>query len=167
MSLRNDPKMESFEAAKPALAAASVARGAVDFLPIIDISPFLAGGSSSERGRAAQAIRRACIDIGFFYITGHGFPIAELDDALHWGRRFFAVPLNDKLRLRAGSGAGALGYFPLNLGGSGDEYGKVADVKERFSASRELIAGEPEHGRYSAGQSQWPDATMLPGFTDF
>src|ERR1700722_1923068 len=124
MSIRSDPKMESAEAAKPALAAASVARSAVDSLPIIDISPFLSGGSSSARERSAQAIRRACIDIGFFYITGHGFPITELDDALDWGRRFFAAPLNDKLRLRAGSGAGALGYFPLNLGGLADEYGK-------------------------------------------
>ena len=127
----------------------------------------MAGGSRSERARVAEAIRRACIDIGFFYNTGHGMMDAELDGALQWGRRFFAAAIGDKMLLRAGSGAGALGYYPLSLDGSADEYGKAADIKERFSASRELIAGEPEHGRYSAGQSKWPDATVLPGFADF
>jgi isopenicillin N synthase-like dioxygenase len=147
--------------------AAPVARSAVATLPIIDVSPLVAGGSPSERANVAAAIRRACIDIGFFYITGHGMPEAELDEALEQGRRFFAAPTGDKMRWRAESGAGALGYFPLSLDGSADEYGKVADVKERFSASRELIAGEPERGRYSAGRSKWPDAAVLPGFTDF
>ena len=70
--------------------AAPVARHALDSLPVIDVSPFVAGGTSADRTRVAQEIRRACIDIGFFYIAGHGIPAAELDEALERGRRFFA-----------------------------------------------------------------------------
>src|SRR5262249_54674207 len=42
-----------------------------------------------------------------------------------------------------------------------------ADVKERFSASREVIVGEPEEGRFGAGLSRWPEEAVLPGFKSF
>ena len=148
-------------------AAAPVARHAVETLPVIDVSPFVEGGSAASRASVAAEIRHACIDIGFFYIAGHGIRAAELDEALDRGRRFFAGPLADKMRVRAESGARALGYYPLTLDGTPDEYGEVADVKERFSASREILAGEPERGSYSAGRSKWPDPAAFPGFADF
>src|ERR1700733_10400684 len=124
-------------------AAAPVARHVVETLPVIDVSPFVEGGSAASRACVAAKIRRACIDIGFFYIAGHGIPAAELDEVLDRGRRFFARPLAAKMRVRAESGPRALGYYPLTLDGTPDEYGKIADVKERFSASREILPGEP------------------------
>jgi isopenicillin N synthase-like dioxygenase len=147
--------------------AAPVARHAVETLPVIDVSPLVEGGTPASCARVAAQIRRACIDIGFFYISGHGIPEAELDEALDRGRRFFAAPRADKMRVRAESGPHALGYYPLTLDGTPDEYGKVADVKERFSASREPLPDEPERGRYGAGRSKWPDAAAFPGFADF
>ena len=147
--------------------SAPVARSAVDALPVIDVSPFVSGGTPADLACVAAEIRRASIDIGFFYVTGHGIPVAELDEALQRGRQFFAAPLSDKMPLRAGTEANALGYYPLRLDGAPDEYGKVADVKERFSASRELIAGEPEGGRYGSGLSKWPGDDAFPGFTRF
>ncbi len=142
-----------------------VARAALDSLPIIDVSPIVNGGNAADRARVAAAIRRACIDIGFFYIRGHGIPEAELETALALGRRFFALPLDPKMRLRAGNSPGAPGYTPLI--GAADEYGKAADVKERFSATRERIPGEPEVGDFNAGRSQWPSEAVLPGFAAF
>lgn len=44
-----------------------------DRLPVIDIEPFLAGsgaGDARAKADAAARIRAACIEWGFFYITG-------------------------------------------------------------------------------------------------
>jgi isopenicillin N synthase-like dioxygenase len=137
-------------------------RAARQVLPIIDIAPFLNGGSEAECRAVARALRRVCIDIGFFYLTGHGIGAAELDEAIARGRDFFRLPLAAKERLRFN--AARFGYFPL---GGANEYGKAGDLKERFSCTREAIAGEPENGNFGAGQSCWPDDAVLPGFRDF
>ncbi len=40
-------------------------------VPIIDMSPFYTG-SPAERAALAAEVDRACRDIGFLVITGHG-----------------------------------------------------------------------------------------------
>jgi len=131
-------------------------------LPVIDIAPFLNGGSAAERAAVARELRRVCIDIGFFYLVGHGIGAAELDEALARGRDFFRLPLEEKEKLRFN--AARFGYFPL---GGANDYGKAGDLKERFSLTREAIPGEPEEGNFGAGQSVWPDEAVLPGFRAF
>jgi isopenicillin N synthase-like dioxygenase len=142
-------------------------RHARDTLPVIDIAPFLNGGSAAERAAVARELRRVCIDIGFFYLTGHGMSAAELDEALTRGRDFFRLPLAEKEKLRFN--AARFGYFPL---GGANEYGpgsanKPGDLKERFSLTREAIPGEPADGNFGAGQSCWPEERALPGFRNF
>lgn len=139
-------------------------RQAIDALPIIDIAPFLdPHGSDAARRAVARELRRVCIDIGFFYLTGHGIAARELDEALSRGRDFFHLPLTAKQPVTAGKGPTRFGYFPL---GGSNEYGKLGDLKERFSLTREVIPGEPAEGN-SAGLSQWPDEAALPGFRSF
>jgi isopenicillin N synthase-like dioxygenase len=137
-------------------------RHALDTLPVIDIAPFLNGGSAAEREAVARELRRVCIDIGFFYLTGHGISETELEEALQRGRGFFRLPLEEKDKLRFN--AARFGYFPL---GGTNEYGRAGDLKERFSCTREAIAGEPDEGNFGAGNSCWPDESVLPGFRDF
>ena len=139
----------------------------MEALPVIDIAPFLKGGSLSEKDRAERAavareLRRVCIDIGFFYLLGHGIGEAELEEALARGRDFFRLPLAEKEKLRFNQAR--FGYFPL---GGTSEYGKTGDLKERFSCTREATPGEPAEGNFGAGQSSWPDERVLPGFRDF
>jgi isopenicillin N synthase-like dioxygenase len=140
-------------------------RAALKTLPIIDISPFVTGGSDAARKNVAAELRAACIDIGFFYITGHGIPAAELDQVIDWGHRFFSLPAAEKLKIhRKGSGQG---YSPA---GKPDEYGgadRIPDFKERLVVNREPIPGEPEKGRFNAGETQWPEESLLPGFAGF
>jgi len=137
-------------------------RHALGALPVIDIAPFLEGGSAEARRAVARELRRVCIDIGFFYLVGHGIAAAELDEALERGRALFRLPLAEKEKLRFNQAR--FGYFPL---GGANEYGKAGDLKERFSCTREKIAGEPEQGNFGAGLSSWPDEGVLPGFRDF
>src|SRR5688572_10853420 len=70
-----------------------IERDAPERIPGGDLSPFVEGGDRAGRERVAGELRKACIDVGFFYLTGHGIPAAELDQAVAWGHRFFELPL--------------------------------------------------------------------------
>ena len=56
-------------------------------IPIIDISPFAAGGAG-KRG-VVNAIAQACEQVGFFGIVGHGFDDAKIEAIYREGRAFF------------------------------------------------------------------------------
>ncbi len=71
-------------------------RVAVSNLPVVDLSPFTSESSPEDRRQIAGAIRSACIDIGFFYVTGHGFTVAELDAVLSEGRNSLRCRLRKK-----------------------------------------------------------------------
>jgi hypothetical protein len=60
-------------------------RVAVSNLPIIDLSPFMDEGARENRMHTARAVRSACIDIGFFYVTGQGFTVRSSMPSSHRG----------------------------------------------------------------------------------
>src|SRR5579863_6926711 len=89
------------------------ARQTLTHLPVIDLAPFVTGGDASERRAVAKALREACIDIGFFYLAGHGIPQRDFDAIIAAGHRFFALPLAEKIKLHSNNSAARLGYRPL------------------------------------------------------
>ena len=141
-------------------------RKAVTRLPVIDLAPFVEGRGFDERRAVASALREACIDIGFFYLTGHGISQREFDDVIAMGHRFFELPLSEKMKLHSNRTAARLGY--RGMGGPNPEANpdKIPDFKERFHMSRDVLPGEPEEGRRNAGMSLWPDDAVIPGFAD-
>lgn len=67
-------------------------------VPVIDVGPFL---RNEPGGRAVPtAIARACEDIGFFTIVGHGVEPALAERIVGTARQFFARPLAEKLAVR-------------------------------------------------------------------
>ena len=130
-------------------------------LVVVDAGPFLA--RSSSRVAEARAIRRACRDCGFFYISGHGVPDTLLDRLDRQSRAFFALPLEQKLAIRMARGGRAWrGYFPIG----GELTSGKPDQKEGLYFGAELAddhakvtAGVPLHGR-----NIFPDE--IPGFRE-
>ena len=95
-------------------------------IPIIDVG---ADG-------AADAIDRACREVGFFGIVGHGVPDAVVDHAWSAATRFFDLPLEDKLALAIERDDYPYGYSPLSSEVLGAEEGAdAADLNESFSVS--------------------------------
>jgi len=88
-------------------------------VPVIDIAPFLQG---TEEGMAqvAEELRRACVEIGFFQIIGHGVEDALVDATYDSARAFFAQsddikagvaqPAPDQVRGWSGVGKEGLSY---------------------------------------------------------
>lgn len=61
-------------------------------LPIINISPFLLTTSTAkERQEVAESVHKACIEFGFFYLTGLDSVVNsnDLNRVIEVGREFF------------------------------------------------------------------------------
>jgi isopenicillin N synthase-like dioxygenase len=141
-----------------------IERAPLKEIPTINFAPFVRQSSLKERLQVAAELRRACIDIGFFYLAGHGISQPEFDEVHAWGHRFFEQPLDEKKKLTRSRSLSGQGY--IGVGGTNPEANsnKAPDLKETFSMGREVLPGEPEQGRFGAGLSQWPS---LPGFREF
>jgi isopenicillin N synthase-like dioxygenase len=119
-----------------------------DRLPVIDFTGF---DLDLQRRRASAArIGAACRMHGFFYVAGHGIAPALLERLEMLSRQFFALPLEEKLRIEMTRGGRAWrGYFPV-----GNELTSgVPDRKEGLYLGTELSvdhalvrAGTPVHG---------------------
>lgn len=135
-------------------------------LPIIDISSFLDSASSEEaRQTTAKAINAACVNYGFFYLTGHGIPLDELDRIISLARSFFHLPLEEKNKIKrfdAGGpegGDGARGYQGLGenvTGGLQDMQEAIDWYREWGSTKREQGDSGPNSVKSLQGPNLWP-----------
>ena len=78
-------------------------------VPLIDLAP----ASGGARRQVADAIDRACRDIGFFAITGHGVPATLVTRLRRVGHAFFERPMADKLAYRHPVTGTNRGYHPI------------------------------------------------------
>ena len=138
-------------------------RVAVSNLPIIDVSPFMNESAREDRMHTARAVRSACINIGFFYVTGHGFTVKELNIVLTQGLSFFALPIEEKMKVLSPN-VDMPGF--VRTGGMDPEKNrdKIVDIKERLSLTRELKPGEQVRPESRTGKTQWPPRELLPAF---
>jgi isopenicillin N synthase-like dioxygenase len=100
-------------------------------IPAIDVSPFLAGDPEGS-ARVARAVARACEEIGFVVISGHGVPQETLDSLFERGFAFFDQPTEVKNRWAPTGEAKQRGYHPLATRGLSATLGKDApkDLRE-------------------------------------
>ncbi|HEY8517021.1 MAG TPA: 2-oxoglutarate and iron-dependent oxygenase domain-containing protein [Candidatus Binatia bacterium] len=128
-------------------------RDASGSLPIIDVAPLVAGDAGKLE--VAAAIARACRDVGFFYVVGHGVDATLQDELVDASRRFFALPVERKLEIAMERGGRAWrGYFPV---GAELTSGRP-DAKEGIYFGSELSADHPlvKAGTPLHGANLWP-----------
>lgn len=146
-------------------AAAGLGAKKVPFasVPVIDLGP-LGGTDAAAKRRTAQAIGRACEDVGFLYIANHGVPQALIDRTFAEAHRFFALPLAEKMKIPLKASANYRGYFPLKE--EKTDVTAMGDLKEGFDLMRELGPDDPDvrAGKPLHGPNQWPAEAVLPGF---
>lgn len=82
-------------------------------LPIISIIPYLSPDLSADgaaRRSCAEAIHRACRDIGFFYLKVDDYlPRREMEEVLKLGKGFFDRPEEEKEEINIEKSDGARG----------------------------------------------------------
>ncbi|MGB0664745.1 MAG: isopenicillin N synthase family dioxygenase [Pontibacterium sp.] len=132
-------------------------------LPIIDISP-LTSGDLQAQNDVAFAIDKACREVGFFYVTGHGIEPEIMEALMQHAHDFFDLPFETKQQIDITRSNNHRGYGAIateNLDPS-----IPPDLKESFDMALDL---SPDHPRVNTemplyGPNQYPD---LPGWQAF
>ncbi len=141
-------------------------KGDFDAIPMLDVSAL---GSGSEAGvrAVAEEIRGTLENVGFLYIKGHNVPQTSIEAVRAESRRFHALPLDEKMKLKMDRNF--RGYIPINT--STIVTSSVAKVtkpnqSESLMLMHEVAADDPDAlaGKPLQGPNQWPGEDLLPGF---
>jgi len=128
-------------------------------IPVIDIAALGSGDPVAEAAVVAQ-LRKAASEIGFLQVTGHGIAPAVTERLQSAARRFFEMPLPQKLESYIGGSTNHRGYVP-----EGEEsfMGATRDRKEAYDLALDLPADRVLAGHPMLGPNRWP---ALPGFRE-
>ena len=132
----------------------------MDGIPVIDVSGLRADGLAARRTTAA-ALGRACREVGFFYVTGHGIPDAPRRAVFDAAARLFALPDAEKERVSVKLSPHNRGY--VGFGTERLDETAAADQKEAFNVGLDLSPDDPEvlAGRPFRGPNLWPNVAGL------
>ncbi len=128
-------------------------------IPVIDFGPLFTG-EPGALARVAREVGYACENIGFFYALNHGVPEHLIERAFAASRRFHALPLEEKLKLRLNENN--IGYLPINAsvqGASTVHKATRPNQNESFFISHDRGADHPDviAGTPLRGRNQWPE----------
>ncbi|KAL4892806.1 Clavaminate synthase-like protein [Aspergillus ambiguus] len=109
--------------------------------PILDFSHFY-GGNSEAKAKLVDEIRNSCLYNGFFQITGHRVPLDLQRRVMNCAKRFFDMPLEEKMKVDKNNNSFNHGYELLRS--QMLEAGTGPELKEGFYIGEEI----PEHHPY-------------------
>ena len=94
-----------------------------NYIPTINISSLLKSDFDTKSAKnTVKKIEKACIDVGFFQITGHGLNLNQIKKTCNIGNKFFNLPDSTKNKLspkkwNKKNNNVYRGYFPNNVNG--------------------------------------------------
>ncbi|UJR13023.1 hypothetical protein I4U23_000050 [Adineta vaga] len=131
-------------------------------IPVINFDRFL-HGTKEEKLKVAKEIGEVCRNVGFFYLKNHDVPQQLTKDAFAQAKRYFALPLDVKMKHAMGPppDGESRGFSPFLT----EKFAAKGDYKETFHFALELSKDDPDvqKGAVLYGPNQWPD---LPGFRE-
>ena len=126
-------------------------------IPIIDVSDFLATGSDESLAAVAGQLATACETVGFWQLIGHDIDRGLIEETFDAVRRFHALPLETKERVRLDRPdhpLGGVGYLPVKNRKLPTR--ATGNLNEAFLMKRAAGIGDDDN--------QWPDDAEAPGF---
>jgi isopenicillin N synthase-like dioxygenase len=135
---------------------------AVAQIPVIDFGPYFAGDPDAL-GVLGRQVAEACQNVGFFYLQGHGVDASLITRAFAASRRFYALPLAEKLKLKVDQYN--VGYLPMNASiqrhstvhqaTKPNENESFFIIHDRDSDHPDVLSGKPLRG-----VNYWPDGLL-------
>ena len=134
-----------------------------DGIPLIDMAPALAGDGEATR-RVAGEVGRALETVGFFHIVGHGVPDDLVRRMRDLAYEFFALPMEEKMKVPRPSPETTRGYDPPARQSLSATRGDVSppDLMEVFGMGGfDFAPDDPYYtsalGRYFFAPNLWPE----------
>lgn len=130
-------------------------------IPVIDLTSSREGDLRARQA-VAREIDRACREIGFFTITGHGVPVAVMESLREKAHAFFALPLDQKRKAIHPVAGTPRGYRALGIEAlaHGNADATPPDLKEFYHFGKERWPAGPyyagEEGRRYFIPNLWP-----------
>lgn len=121
-------------------------------IPVIDLTGSFSRDTDAKKV-VAWEVHKACRETGFFYVSNHGVPQDLLDKQLECARRFFDLPLAEKLKLDVAHSPSMRGYEPMSSQTLDD--GSQPDLKEGFMAGVDGKQAYTTNGEFNS-LNQWP-----------
>lgn len=131
-------------------------------LPVVDLGGLFTG-DQTDKAKVAQALGEAARTSGFFYITNHGIPQAQIDALFAASKAFHEKPRRYKMKYWSGFTTHHRGYVPFEENGA--NFPASINFNEAWDMSFEAPADHPDHlaGWRMTGPNIWPD---IPGWKD-
>jgi isopenicillin N synthase-like dioxygenase len=139
----------------------SIINSAGDVVPVIDVSPFLAGDPAGMAA-VAKEIADACEHTGFFQIVGHGVDLEFIQSVYDVSRAFFDLPESEKALVSQPSPDQVRGWSAVGKEGLSYSLGEEApgDLKEKMDMGPPNVPDEPYYSMQQAGPhfapNVWP-----------
>ncbi len=139
-------------------------------IPIINLTKSFSS-SLADRQAVAAEIHKACTEVGFFCITGHGIPNTVCDEVLKLAQRFFhELPQSSKDAIHIKQSKYFRGYEPNAFSSVNNFTSK--ETKEAFNWGYESgldpTGGDGKYveldGVPESAVNLWPKSAELPGF---
>ena len=144
-------------------AAAELSAREVPFheIPVIDFGAML-GGDPAAKQVVADALREAATKVGFFHNKNHGGREEIIKAMFDAGPAFFALPLEEKMKVHVKTSTNNSGYTPL-LEENVNPKAK-GDLHEAYDIAAELPPDDPAlaEGKGLYGVNIWPEG--MPAF---
>jgi isopenicillin N synthase-like dioxygenase len=148
-------------------------------IPTIDIAALFDRDPAARR-RVAEEIGKACEEVGFFYIAGHGVPRTLIDRVYARSAEFHHSPVELRETVHVQRSQGNRGWLPSALAfhdpdpelyrlvpaAEAHDYIASPRLHSAFDLSFDVPADDPDFlaGNIMVVPNQWPD--WLPGFRD-
>ena len=128
----------------------------VPAIPVIDVS--------ESEDLVVAAIRDACRGKGFMQIINHPIPDDKLDGIMALARKFFDLPIEEKVAAAMTGSKSIRGYTEMS--GQALEPGTAPDLKEGFYYGQHITKETHPHlaGRWGHGPNILPREDVIPGF---
>ena len=128
-------------------------------IPVIDLAGLAGGAPDAAVAAIAAQIREAALGTGFFYVRNHGVPADAVRDAFEANRRFHAMPLEEKEKVRRNQWH--RGYSPVGAStlkaSARFEAASRANQLEAISIRHEVDPAHPDYQRKPLqGPNLWP-----------
>ncbi len=127
-----------------------------DEVPVIDLSRFRAGEPADDD---IAALYRACRDVGFLYVSGHGIASELIEQLRVEARRYFALPVEAKARYSLDQRM--RGYLPLDYASYEGEARQAKSRQEGFWIGHDRPLNQDN---LLDGPNYWPEES--PGLRD-